>query len=149
MIEIPLQIQPGYRTLSLVSREDLEKIKAYRVYQILRAKLSGHQRPRSVQQNAWAHNMFEIVAQNTEDPEWKSKERAKFCVKMTMKFFDEKNPYLYFRGMAIPNVRSFAFDQMDNQEEANRVFEEAKEICAEKIGVAPYTLEAEARKLTL
>ena len=49
MIELPLQ-KTGPKTLTLMSLDDIEAFKTYEVNQILRAKLTGHKKPRSVQQ---------------------------------------------------------------------------------------------------
>ena len=143
MIEIPLQINPGYRSLSVTSQEDLEKLKAYSPNQVLRAKLTGHKRPRSVRQNNWIHAMFKIVSENVEDPNWATPEKVKTMVKMMMGFYEQK---FIVKGQVYFQLRSFAFDSMD-QAEADKVYNQAKEICAMKLRVDPEILAAQAKEL--
>ena len=143
MIEIPLQLNMGHKTLSVTCQEDMEKLKAYSPNQILRAKLTGHRKPRSVQQNRWLHNMFRIVADNTEDHQWNDPKKVKRKIKMMLHFFDERfvvGDKIYFE------LRSFAFSELE-QDEANEVFNQAKEVCAQKLGVEPEILEAQAKEL--
>ena len=131
------------KALSPVSQENLDVLKSYKVNQILRCEIYGTRKQRSVQQNKWAHAMFRIVASNTDDPEWNTPEKVKRNVKMAMKFFKDEvvvhNNKVYFE------LRSFAFDEMEHQE-ANIRYEDAKLICAKKLGVDPQTLESEAQQ---
>ncbi len=143
MIEIPLQINPGHKSLSVLSQEDREALKAYHPMQILRAKLTGHKRPRSVQQNRWIHAIFRIVAENTEEEDWNTPEKVKRNVKMAMKFF--KDDVVVHGNRVFFELRSFAFDRME-QNEADIKYNEAKMICAKKLGVDPETLEAQAQE---
>lgn len=126
-----------------VSQEDAERLESFKDNQILKNKISGSRKPRSVLQNKWIHAIFRLVAQNTEDPDWSTPERVKRNVKMKMKFFEDDvvvhGNKVYFE------LRSFAFDEM-SQDEANIRYNEAKLICAKFLGVSPESLEAEAQK---
>jgi len=87
--------------------------------------------------------VFQLTADNSDDPGWNTLEKVKRNVKMIMKFFDERfivGDKVYFE------LRSFAFDQMEHNE-ANRIFDEAKMICAQKLGVDPEILETQAKAL--
>lgn len=64
MIDIPLQILPGYKTLAIMSEEDCKALKAYKPNQILRAKLTGAEKPRSYQQLKLYWACCKIVADN-------------------------------------------------------------------------------------
>ena len=145
MIEIPLQIRPGHKTLAVTSPEDQQTLKAYAANQIVRAKITGYKRPRSVQQNRWIHAIFRIVADNTEEPDWNTPEKVKRNVKMAMKFF--KDDVIVYNNKVYFELRSFAFDRMD-QSEADIKYNEAKVICAKKLKVNPDTLEAKAQEET-
>lgn len=142
MIEIAAQLRPDY-TLKPFSQEDLEKLKTYSPNQILQIKAWGTRKARSLNQNRWVHAMFRFVAANTEDPEWDTDVKVKRNVKMAMKFF--KDDVIVYKNKVYFELRSFAFDQME-QNEANVRYEEAKNLCAKKIGVDPATLEAEAQR---
>lgn len=143
MIEVALQLTQDRRTLIPCTPEDMEKLKAYIPNQVLRAKITGNKRPRSVEQHRWIFGIFQIVASNSGDDGWNTVDKVKRNVKMMMQFFSERfvvGDQVYFE------LKSFAFDQMP-QEEANQVYEKAKEICAWKLGVDPNILEANAKNL--
>ena len=140
MIEIALQKRKDGSYWPF-SAEDREAGKAFKENQILQAKIWGSKKPRSLQQNKWIHKIFRIVAANTEDPEWNTPEKVKRNVKMTMKFFEDE---VIVRGNKVYfDLRSFAFDKMEHNE-ANVKYEEAKNICAKFLGVAPEKLQAQA-----
>jgi hypothetical protein len=128
-------------TFRIVSIEDEEKARAYQINQIVRAKITGHKRPRSVLQNKWVHAMFRHVAANTENPDWDTPEKVKRNVKMAMRFF--KDEVIVNGNRVFFELRSFAFDEME-QAEANLKYEEAKNICAKFLGVPAHELEARA-----
>ena len=143
MIDIYCQIKDG--KLIPASREYADELKAYQHNQIVRCKITGTRKQRSVQQNAWVHAMFRYVAANTDDPEWNTPEAVKYMVKRVMNFFDYvgiEREQVFFK------LRSFAFDRMEHNE-ANIRYEDCKNICAKKLGVDPEILEAEAKKATM
>ena len=141
MKRVNLQIRNGLPIP--IGDEDKQSLKSFKENQIVRADLYGIKKPRSVLQNNWLHNMFRIVAENTEDEDWNTREKVKKNVKKRMMFIkdgvfvDGKNVYFEFR--------SFAFDEME-QDEANIKYEEAKLICAKFLGVDPEKLEANAKE---
>ena len=141
MIEIYAQLNE-FNDLKPASKEYADMLRAYKSNQMLRIQIYGTRKQRSVLQNRWVHAMFRIVAANTEDPEWDTLNKVKRKVKMAMHFFKEdvtvQGNKVYFE------LRSFAFDKMEHNE-ANVRYEEAKNICAKKLGVDPKTLEAQAK----
>ena len=145
MIKIPVQLQPGYQTLSVVSQEAVEELKAYKPYQLLNATLTGHRRARSVDQNAWIHCIFKLISDNAKDPDWDTPDKVKRNVKMAMKFF--KDDVIVHGNKVYFELRSFAFDQMP-QNEADIRYNEAKLVCANYLKVDPTVLEAKAKKET-
>ena len=126
-----------------VSREDIERLESFEDNQILKNKTSGAKKPRSVNQNKWIHAMFRYVAKNTDHPDWNTEVKVKSRVKLAMKFFEDGaivvGVEVYFK------FRSFAFDKMGHVE-ANKVYNEAKNVCADFLGVDPKLLEAEAKR---
>lgn len=143
MIDVALQLSENRKTLHPATQEDAESLKVYAPNQVLRAKITGHKKPRSVQQNRWAHAMFRLVADNSGDPQWDTIEKVKRKIKLMMEFFSER---FVVDGKVYFELRSFAFDQMD-QDEANKWYNEARDICAKKLGIAPEILEAQAKIL--
>ena len=130
-------------SLHPVSREYLDILRSYPERKMLRIEIYGTRKQRSVEQNAWIHSIFRIVADNSDDPDWDTPEKVKRNVKMAMRFF--KDDVVVHNNKVYFELRSFAFDKMEHQE-ANVRYEEAKLICAKKLGVDPATLEAEAQR---
>jgi hypothetical protein len=144
MIQIPLQVMAGHKTLAVLSHEDQQALKAYGVNQIVNAKITGCKRPRSVQQNRYIHAIFRIVADNTDDPDWDTPEKVKRNVKMAIHFY--KNEDIIVQGNKVYfMLRSFNFQELD-QAEADIVYNAAKLACAKKLKVDPETLEAMAKE---
>lgn len=141
MKQLYAQLNHAYE-LKPTSDEDRETLRHFKPNQIVRLQIYGTRKQRSVLQNKWVHKMFAIVADNTDDPEWSTPEKVKRNVKMAMRFF--KDEVIVHNNKVWFELRSFAFDEMD-QDEANRVYTEAKELCAKKLGVPPNVLEAEAK----
>ena len=141
MIEIFAQPDENYRLIP-ASREYLLELRSYKPRQMLRLKIWGTRKERSVQQNKWLHAMFRVVASTADDDEWDTPEKVKRKVKMAMHFFKEEVTVMgnkvYFE------LRSFSFDKMEHNE-ANVRYEDAKNICAKKLGIDPEVLEAEAK----
>ena len=136
-------LQRKGKALVPTSKEHLDTIMAFPENEFLNVSIKGHRRPRSVQQNKWIHAIFRQVAYNTDDPEWNTPEKAKRNVKLSMKFF--KDDVVVQGNKVFFELRSFAFDQMD-QHEADRVYDQAKQICADFLGVSVETLETEAKR---
>jgi len=143
MIEIPVQMKVinGVPAFFAFGDDSVERALSYRPNQICRAKITGHKRPRSVQQNRWIHAIFRIVASNSPDPDWDTPDKVKRNVKMAMKFF--KDEVIVSGNKVYFELRSFAFDEMD-QREADVKYDEAKLVCARHLGVDPAVLESEA-----
>ncbi len=142
MKTVYLQMSKDY-TLAAASIEERENLKAFLPNQILKAKLTGTLKARSVEQNKWVHAMFRFVAHNTDDHEWDTPEKVKRNVKMALKFF--KDEVIVQGNKVFFELRSFRFDEME-QPEANMVYDQCKHICAAKLKVAPEVLEANAEK---
>ncbi len=48
MVELPLQLQTDGKTLAVMSQDDCDKLKEFHINQIVRAKITGVKKPRSV-----------------------------------------------------------------------------------------------------
>ena len=140
MKETFLQIDKNYNPRP-ASREDLEILKHFSPNQILRAKLYGTRKSRSVKQNAWIHSIFRHVSKNTTNTDWDTEDKVKRKVKMAMKHF--KDDVIVDGNKVYFELASFRFDKMD-QKIANVKYEEAKIICALFLKVDPAKLEAMA-----
>ena len=136
-------LQRRGRILTPFSVEDLEAVKNFRENEPLIAKISGRKRPRSYQQLKWIHSILTITAANTEDPEWNTLEKAKFSVKVKIRFVKNIRTV---NGATFLDLRSFGYDDLDDPEEANQVFNDVKAACAEHLGCDPEELAAQAKK---
>ena len=123
------------------SHEDKEVFKSYPDNKVVRVKIYGTTKLRSLLQNRWIHAIFRYTARDQSDVEWSTPERVKRKVKMAMKFF--KDDVVVEDNKVFFELDSFAFDKME-QNRANKVYNEARDICAEFLGVDPETLQAYA-----
>lgn len=142
MPDLFLQMRPGY-LLAPATPGDLEALKGFMPNQILKAKLAGTLKSRSVEQNGWMHKVFQIVAENTDDPAWNTLEKVKRNVKLAMKFFSDDVTVI--DNKVFFELKSFAFHKM-SQVEANKVFNEALEICSIKSGISIEKLTEQCKK---
>ena len=133
----------GHAMLAPATEQDAELLRGFLPNQILKAKLSGTLKARSVIQNSWIHVIFKLVADNDTDPEWDTPEKVKRSVKLAMRFF--KDDVSVIGNKVYFELRSFNFTEM-SQDEANRVYTEARDICAARIGVDPETLQVNAER---
>lgn len=127
-----------------VSQEDADRLKVFDETQILKNKTTGVEKTRSVAQNAWVHAIFRFVANNTDDPEWNTERKVKYRVKLAIKFYE---PIFVVAGQVWFEFGSFRFDKM-KQATANKVYSEARLVCADFLGVDPKVLQARAVKET-
>ena len=141
MKELYAQIDSSYRLVPY-SQEDQNKLKAFKLNQILRLQAFGTRKKRSIQQNKYIHAIFRHVVDNARDPEWSTPEKVKRNVKMAMKFF--KEDVVVHKNKVWFELRSFAFDKME-QNEADLKYNEAKLICAKFLKIDPSVLEANAQ----
>jgi hypothetical protein len=133
------------KALVPVSQENLDVLKSFKPNQILRCEVYGTKKARSVLQHKWAMWMIRCVADNDNDPNWNTFEQAKRQIKMIMNFFKDKPHVDLKTGVVWFELRSFAFDEME-QHEADRIYNDVKLICAERLGVDPKVLEANAQR---
>lgn len=131
MIEIALQLTPD-GTIKPFSKEDSEALKIFKPYQILRAKLSGIKKERSVPQLRMLHACLRTVAENTEDIQWNDPVKVKIQLKHLLHFY--KSTIVLPDGSIHFELDSFSFANL-NQIEANKVFDRAWPILAKKIGI--------------
>ena len=131
MIEIALQLsQDG--DLKPFSQEDKELLKNYLPNQILKAKVSGIQKERSVIQLRMFWACCRTVASNTEDSNWNTPEKVCIQVKIALKFF--KSVVVIDDGSIHFDLDSISFKNL-KQIEANKVFDRSWSIMSKKIGI--------------
>lgn len=127
MIEIALQIKLNY-TLTPCSEEDLKALKNYHVNQIVRAKITGVQKPRSYEQLKLYWACCKAVADNLEG---KSKEDIDFDVKVSLRHI---RAFRIVNGVTMIEVDSISFANLTHLEACN-FFDRAFPVMAKMIGV--------------
>lgn len=137
MISIPLQLQPGYKTLAVLTQEDMQALKNYHPNQILRAKLTGIKKPRSYLQLKMYWACCRTVSENLEG---KSKEDIDFDVKLALKHI---KAFRIVNGVTMVEVGSISFENLPHLEACN-FFERAWPVMAKMIGVTEEELLANA-----
>ena len=134
MKKIAFQIQSDY-TFKPFSQEDLETAKNYKIFQVVKANVSGVKKPRSYQQLKLYFACCKKVAENTSDPNWNTKEKVSFQCKVGLHFVDPSVVAVRPDGMVVFRYRSISFKSLGHMEACN-YFDRAFELMAKKIGVS-------------
>lgn len=137
MIEIDLQLQNG--KLCPFSQEATELLRNFKPNQVVRGKISGVKKERSVPQLRMFWACCRTVAENTEDPEWNHPEKVCIQVKHALKFY--KSIVVLPDGSVHFELDSISFANLP-QCEANQFFDRAWPVMADHIGcTVPELLE--------
>jgi len=141
MKELSLQIQGT--VLTPFMPEDLEVLKNFKDNQVVRAKLYGTKKERSLTQLGLLHACMRVVSDTTEDEEWNTPEKVKFQIKIRLKFVDLTKS-VFIDGVMHFHYRSFAFAELEHME-ACGIFEQAFDLMADKLQITKNTLIEEAQ----
>ena len=136
MKEIACQLRPEpCRHLMPFSDEDSEVLKDYKDHQILKVRLSGFKKPRSLIQLKLFWACCRTVSENTEDQHWNTAEKVAFQIKVALQFVDMSRTIVDSKGNVHLWYRSIAFKNLGHME-ACRFFDRAFPIMAKKIGIS-------------
>ena len=138
MKEIAIQTLPG-GDIRPYSLEDKEALKEYKPYQIIRCKTYGAKKPRSLNQLRLYWVCCSTVAENNEDPMWRTKESVDFQCRVACDFRDKRlisvrpdnTVQFFYRSLSYANC---------SHPDATKYMTEAFEIMAKKIGITVDTL---------
>jgi len=142
MKEITFQKRNGLAVPYLDS--DAEKWSEFKENQLTRHKVSGTTKERSYQQLKMLHACLKIVAENTEDKNWNTPEKAKLSLKVALHFIDPGVVIVDPQGNVHFKYRSFGYDDLQHME-ACKLFDRAWPILAGVIGVTEDELLSEGR----
>lgn len=134
-----LSVQLKSNALYPLSQEDLEILRNYKQNQILRCKLQGARKPRSLIQLRLYWALCQVVADNTENKLWNTKEKVDFQCRVKQHFVDPDIVAIQPDGTVVFSYRSIAFINLGHIE-ACRYFDRAFEIMADFLGVDIDTL---------
>lgn len=141
MIEVDLQLKG--KTLMPFSKEAADLISDFVPNQVIRGKLTGVQKPRSVDQLRMFWACCRTVAGNTDDPEWNTEEKVCWQVKHAIKFF--KDTIVLPDGRVHFELASISFANL-SQCIANKVFDRSWPVMADKIGITVDELLKHAKR---
>ena len=133
MIEVALQWSGSF--FAPFDDEDLSSCKEFKPNQIVRAKISGIKKPRSLLQFRMFHGVLRTCANNARHPNWNTVDKAKFSLKVALHYVDEGVTAVDRHGTVHFSYRSFGYAGLPHME-ANRVFERSWPILAKVLGVS-------------
>jgi len=137
MIEVSLQLKDN--TLYPFGEEDKERLKEFKDNQVLRAKLTGAKKPRSIRQLNTYWSACKVVSDNLAGM---SKEEVDFEVKVKLKHIQS---FRVVGGITFVELGSIAFRNLDHIE-ACGFFDRAFPVMAKMIGVTEDDLLSIATK---
>ena len=124
--------------------EDSENWSNYKDNQIVKAKVTGFQKQRSVTQLGLMMACISEVVKNTENENWSSRDRAKLSLKAYLNYADTSASVVFGKRVII-KYRSFSFDELKHMEACN-LFDRAFPILAGVIGVTVDELISSAKE---
>ena len=146
MKEISAQIQNG--NFIPLSEVDKDIVKEYKENQIVKLKITGVQKPRSVKQLGTYFAACRLLSENTEDQKWNDYKKVDWQLRNRLQFYDH-DLTLVINGNVQFKVRSISFKNLKHAEACN-YFDRAFEMMAKFLGVDVDTLinEVKARMTT-
>ena len=131
MIEIAAQLKDG--VLHPLTEDDRNSIREYTPNQILHCKVSGVRKQRSYRQLKRYWSKCKVVADNTEDPDWNTKEMVDFQVRCALRFY--KTGHVKVVGdKVLFDLRSISYVNLPHLAACD-YFNRADEVMADFLGV--------------
>lgn len=124
--------------------EDQAKWNEYKENQVTKHRVTGSRKERSWQQLKMLHACLKLVADNTEDKNWNTPEKAKFSLKIALNYINEGLIVVDKQGNVHVQYRSFGYADLPHME-ANMLFDRAWPILAGVLGISVDELLAEGR----
>ena len=118
-----------------ISVNDEEIVKKFPTDRVLRAKVYGVNKPRSILQLNMYFATCQTVADNTEDIYWNTKDKVDFQCRVATNFIDKEKSIVDPHGNVHFQYRSIAFKNLPHIEACD-YFNKAWEIMATKLGVS-------------
>ena len=131
MIEISAQLTPDYKYAPLPM--DMEKAKEHKPNQIVRLKVYGTEKERSIKQMNTYWACCSEVANNTERKRWNTKNKVDFQLRVELDFRDKEFIAVRPDGEIQFRYLSIAFKNLKHIEACN-YFDRAFEVMAKVLG---------------
>ena len=142
MKEIAVQLKD--KVLHPFAEEDLEVLKEYKQHQILKCRLQGIQKPRSYLQLKLYWSACKVVANNTDNKQWNSKDKVDFQCRVKLHFADPDTVVVKPDGTIVYKYRSIAFKNLSHIMACN-YFDRAFEVMAKFLGITSEKLIMEVK----
>jgi len=131
MKEISTQITNG--SLHPISEVDKDILAEYKQNQIVRIKITGTTKARSVKQLGLYFAGCRLLSENTDDPKWDTYRKVDYQLRNRLKFFDHSMT-LVIDGNVQFRVRSISFENLRHLEACD-YFDRAFAVMAGYLGV--------------
>ena len=138
MKELHCQLDAKH-TLHPASEKDLEELKSFHPNQIVRCKVYGTRKERSISQLGTYWACCKLVANNLENPQWNTKDKVDFQCRVAIHFVDPNLVAVKPDGTVVFHYRSIAFNHLQHIE-ACQYFDRAFEVMAKALGTTPEKL---------
>ena len=110
-----------------------EEARVFRTHQVVKAKLTGAQNPRSLKQLRAYWKLCQIVADNTDRPEYANRNMVDWRLRNALQFYD--TDYIYVKnGQVSFKVRSISFKNLKHAE-ANGYFDRAFDLISNALKI--------------
>jgi hypothetical protein len=133
MKEISIQVKDN--VLHPFSEDDREILREYKPNQILRCKLSGIQKPRSLIQMRLYWSTCQVVADNTDQVAWNTKAKVDFQCRVKLHFADADTVVVKPDGTIAYKYLSIAFRNLPHIMACN-YFDRSFAVMAKFLGVS-------------
>lgn len=121
--ELSLQLLQltNYTGLAFIpyAEHDMEAAKGYKVNQIVRAIIKGIRKQRSLKQLRTYWRVCAIVASNTDEPSWNTKEKVDYQCRVACRFIDPNITIVLPDGKVMFHYRSISFKNLGHIEACN------------------------------
>ena len=141
MIEGAFQIRGN--TLHPFDDETLEAFQEFKNRQVVKCRVQGIKKPRSYEQLKLYWQCCQLVAHNTDDPDWHTKESVDFQVRVELRFY-KKDRIKVVGNQVLMELCSISYKELPHIQACN-YFDRAFEVMSKKIGVDVMTLLTEAQ----
>lgn len=132
MKELSAQINEDYIPVPY-SEEDLQVMKNFKINQIVRIKVSGTKKERSIPQLGLLFACMKVLADQNVDVEWNTVPKIQFQIKVRLKFVDMEKS-VFINNVMHFHYRSFSFAELEHMEACD-IFTGAFDLMADKLQV--------------
>ena len=124
--------------------EAKEKIKDFKPNQLVTDRITGTRKERSIRQLGTYWACCTLVAENSDNPQWNTKEKVDFGCRVSIHFVDPNLRAVRSDGTIVEHYMSISFANLKHME-ACRYFDRAFDVMAQAMGCSVEELIKEAQ----